>query len=126
MNELLMALNEGNSNDNKLQIEHLLLLGSTKSFDKSMKRLTDGLLEFGRSLTECLQIVSVGAALCLVLVGSSFVIRAIRDDSTSVTAVSKKSKKDRKDKTSSKEGGSSSVDEADDSIPAATSAGIHS
>ena len=103
MNELIMALNEGSGNDNnKLQIEHLFLLGSTKSMDKAFKRLTDGVLEFGRGVVECGQVVAVGVAVYLALLGTSHVIRAIREDTS--TNGKKKKDKTRGDKTKPKDG----------------------
>ncbi|GKY95919.1 hypothetical protein MPSEU_000552500 [Mayamaea pseudoterrestris] len=103
MNELVMALREGtssssSSSSDKLQIEHLLLLGSTKAVDKAVKRLVDGVLELGRVVVESVQIVAIGAAVCLVLTGTSQVIAAYKQSSQDANATMKKQKKERKSK----------------------------
>lgn len=120
MNELVQALNEmDGSGSNKLQIEHLFLMGSTKSIDKAIKRLTDGLLDLSRTVMECLQIVSVGAAVCLILVGTAQVIRAIRGDG-SENSPTRKNKRERKGRRGITSEGSSVDDDEDPGDAAAT------
>ena len=55
------------------------MLGSTKSLDKSIQKACDAILSACHCWSQSLQIVSVGAAICLVLLGCSSVIRAIKE-----------------------------------------------
>jgi hypothetical protein len=87
MNELLQALQEANStsssntsiNDsNKIYVEHTLMLGTSKSLDKSIHKLANAWVQGCAILADSLAPVIAAAAVCLLCYGTSQIIRAIR------------------------------------------------
>lgn len=83
MSELALLMKEmgsDNTDNNKFQVEHILVIGISDSTERLVHRMVNCLQDWGRNSVESIRLLALSAALTGLLYGTARLVEAFRND----------------------------------------------